>query len=92
MSDKNELDAEMERAAAELEKKKAELPARQAIRNRLAVWTQKDVLHQAEYKRILSDCKHPEDEYTPPRSNNGDAHRYCKDCCRHVNISTDFGW
>ena len=54
-----DLDIELERRAAELEKEKAEIPARQGIRNRYAVWKEEDALHQQKLKRIQTDCKHP---------------------------------
>ena len=83
MSDKNELDAEMERAAAELEKKKAGLPARQAIRARIADYKRKHAALQMELTAIQGDCNHSEETTDLPRRNH-DGSRICKDCGRVV--------
>ena len=81
MSDKNKLDAEMERAAERERRRNCQRDGSEIILRLDA-----RCFASGRYKRILSDCKHPEDSYTP--SNNGDAHRYCKDW-RHE-YSTDF--
>ena len=54
-----DLDTELERRNAELERENTEIPVRQGIRSRYAVWKEEDASHQTKIKRIQTDCKHP---------------------------------